>query len=202
MHGISKKGYKVVVPRQNGIWCCHDGLCSNLAAYFDYYERFIQEYGGSYYTFVRNEEEILSCKTHKEYAQQILLLKKSIEELFDSGEKKALRKFFRDPEFQDNIHFNIHLREYKSMTRIDQIEEEERSELRFWEPGMKVSQLLARFRRLKYALNKIGYGIEDAERMEIWKYYSKYAISEVCEHHVLERDEIYKKLGKVCLEAT
>ena len=40
-----RKGYKVVVPQSDASWCIHDDGFVNLAAYFDWRDVFVKEYG-------------------------------------------------------------------------------------------------------------------------------------------------------------
>ncbi len=39
-----KAGYKVVIPHQEEIWSCHDGVCLEMLHFFDQYEKFHREY--------------------------------------------------------------------------------------------------------------------------------------------------------------
>lgn len=187
---FKKKGYKVAVPYQEDIWCCHDGLSSNLTAYFDYYEKFFQEYIERNNSRVRSSEELFSYKINKEYAQKIVVLKKEIEGLFDAGGRSELRQLFDKADFQNNVH----LREYKSIIHIDQTEEEKQSERRFWVDGMSASSLISKLRILKYALRRIEYGADDVDRIEIWKDYSGYAVKDVVDHFLADKNIFYKKL--------
>lgn len=43
---FKRRGYKVVVPRMEYPWCLHDDGFINLAAYFEWRNVFLQEYGG------------------------------------------------------------------------------------------------------------------------------------------------------------
>ncbi len=185
-----KAGYKVVVPQQEDVWCCHDAVTSNLARYFDYYERFLQEYKGTAgISGKRTSEELLGCRLSKEQSQEIAEFIKEIKDVYDLGEKECMRHFFQNEEFRKVPH----LKEYRLITHIDEIEEQERSGIRFWSPGMSASQLLRKLRTLKYALKRIEYGADEVEKMNIKENYSKYAVAEVCRQYVIDQGRIYKK---------
>lgn len=191
---FKKKGYKIVVPQQNTPWCCHDAVCSKLTEYFDYYERYLQEYAEETGKCTISNEEALTNKFNKEYAQKIILLRGEIEGLFNTEKREGLRILFQKSELLENINC---LREYRSIVHIDEIEEMHRSDLRFWMPGMSAAELLAKFRILKYALKRIEYGVDDVEKIEIWRKYSGYAVKELCDHHVTDGKIIYRKLGLI-----
>ena len=71
------------------------------------------------------------------------------------------------------------------------------SDFRFWTSGMSAAELLTKFRILKYALKRIEYGVDDVEKIEIWRKYSGYAVKELCDHHVTDGKIIYRKLGLI-----
>lgn len=189
---FKKAGYKVGIPYQREIWCCHDGLCSKLTAYFDYYERFLSEYAGTPgISADRSSEELRVCQANKEYADHMEELKKGIEDLISFGGKEQLRVFFGNADFQDNLH----LREYKAVVCIDWTEEKKQSPIRLWNAGMSASELIRKLRNLKCALKRMEYNADDSAKIYIEMNYSKYAVMEMCSQYVAYEDRIYQKLG-------
>jgi len=191
---FQRAGYKVAVPRQKEIWCCHDALGSNFTAYFDYYERFLHEYKDwKGVCRERDSRELMECARIREYALQIPQLREALEQLLNAGEKAGLREFFQNPAFQKFSH----LREYEDIVYIDWMEEQNQSDIRFWNAHMSASQLLGKLRRLKYALKRIEYDAEDGVESSIWENYSIYAVARACAQYITCKDKIYQRLGMV-----
>lgn len=187
-----KAGYKIVVPNQKEIWCCHDGICANLIQYFDYYERFVSEYGGmeGVPESVGREEKML-YEAKVDFVKEMDCLNESIEELMHQGEKEKLRAFFQDPE----VRKIYSLREYKSIVCIDWEEERHHSSVRFWDSGASVPQLIRKLRKLKCALKRMEYDAEDPKDAGIREgEYSKYAVMEIWDQYTVYKDKIYDKL--------
>lgn len=189
-----RAGYKVVVPYQDEIWCCHDGQCSILTEYFQYYTRFLHEYSEIERipaVEAWEGQNISEFKINKIYEQEIKNLQKGLEDLFDAGAKEALRDLFQNQDFCKIIY----LREYEAIVRIDWLEDDHVSDLRFWNSGMTLSELMLKWRRLKFALKRMEYGADDREIDEIPENYSKYAIMMACSQHITDRDKVYKKIS-------
>ena len=187
-----RAGYKAVVPRQTEIWCCHDGQCSILTEFFRDYRRFLREYAGmeGMPTAEAGKEPGLSeYEINKEYEQEVTNLQKGLEEIFDAGEKEALRELFQDPDFCKIVY----LREFEAIVRIDQMEEANRSETQFWNPGMAFSELMQKWRILKFALKRIEYGADDQEVFQVLESYSEYAVREACKRHITDQGKVYGK---------
>lgn len=189
-----KRGYKVAVPRQKEIWCCHDALGSKFTDYFAYYDRFLLEYGeAAGIAGERTTEELLESKRIVEYARQLPQLREALEALVNAGEKAGLREFFQNPDFQRFAH----LREYEDIVDIDWMEEKNHSGQRFWTPGMSASRLVLKLRALKYALKRIKYGADEGEDAWIREHYSLYAVVRACIQYTTYKDKILQKLGIV-----
>lgn len=189
---FQKMGYKVVVPSQKKIWCCHDGVCLELAKFFDHYKQFRYEYAGMLGGPTdMNEEEVLLWEENKDYVQKIGQLKQCMAALFDIGERNGLRQVFQNPDLEKEQY----LTEYRSIVWIDWMEEQEKEKIRFWKDGMTVSQLIAKLHVLKFALKRIEYGVDETDVLKLQGEYSEYAIREVCFRYVTFQERVYRKLG-------
>lgn len=189
---FQKNGYKVVVPYQEDIWCCHNGVCMELADYYDYYVRFRCEYSGILgiqaemdYGDMRNGKRV------QRYIRKIKQIKQCLTVLFDMGERIELRRFFQNPDMEKNQY----LTEYKLIVDIDQMEEQSEEMQRFWCKGMTESQLITKLHILIHTLKRIEYKVDNIQGDEIQKVYSQYAIREVCSQYVTCQEYVYKKLG-------
>ena len=189
---FKKAGYKIGVPRQEDIWCCHDGSTSILAEYFNYYGRFLQEYIGMPGVPAKiTEEEQLGCKSGKEHQQKVVELQNGLKGLLDMGRKDELREIFSDKYFLESPY----LMEYAGIVYVDLFEEKRNSDLRFWDKEMTVSQLMLKWQHLKFALKRIEYDADGEETKEIPKYYSRIAVEVACNVHITDKNKVYKKLG-------
>ena len=186
-----KSGYKVAVPWQEEIWCCHDGTSSILTEYYEYYNRFLDEYAELADICSEEMNTRQYMDENKIAVQQINEFRKKLEYLLDIGEREALRDLFKDPDFRRIPN----LREYETIACIDQIEEDNQSNIRFWCDGMSASDLMSKLRMLKFILKRIEYEMEEWEAADIWKNYSEYAVIEVCKRHITCEEKVYRKLA-------
>lgn len=177
-----KAGYKVAVPCQERSWCYHDTTYPDMRSYWEYYERFVHEYAGiPGFPFAEKTVNAHNNEMCREYADGEVRLYKEIEQLFDLGGKTELRKIFLNPDFRSQVG----RKEYQSIVYIDWLEEENQSEVRFWEEGMTADGLLSRLQDLKYLLKRIEWGAaEGEEEKQIESSYSKYAVMEACSRYV------------------
>lgn len=188
---FQKAGYKVVIPYQEEIWCCHDGVCLEMVRFFDQYEKFRKEYAHILETPLEMEQEdLLFCEKNKYYAQKRKELKRGIAALLTVGERGGVRRIFQDPELEKDQY----LMEYRDIVYIDQVEERAQESVRFWQNGMTVSQLTLKLHILKYALKRIEYGADDVETFGILEGYSRYAIKEICSRYVAYQGHVFQKL--------
>ncbi len=188
-----KAGYKIAVPWQKETWCYHDGEYSQkgMEAYSDYYGRFVSEYAKMLGT-TEKMTDFSECVLRRKHAEQMVTMQLSMEELFTVCDKDrvALREVFKN----NALHEYLCLREYEAIVHIDLIEEEHQSRLRFWNGKMAVSELIKKFRVLKRLLKRIEYGFDSLEAEWIQEKYSRYAINEVCERYVIDKEKVYKRL--------
>ena len=108
-----------------------------------------------------------------------------------SERKEELREVFQN----GLLHDWRCLGEYEAIVYIDWKEELHQSELRFWEENMSLSCLVSKLRILKHALKRIEYEADGSELEIIEENYSKYAISEVCERYIINKESVYKKFA-------
>ena len=118
---FKKAGYKVVIPHQEKIWCCHGGVFSELVNYYDQYDLFFWEY----HQIVglpadRSRDELIRVDGYKRHVQEVRQLKSCIEQLFAMEEKTGLRMVFQNHGLQDSFY----LIEYRTIVYIDQTEEQ------------------------------------------------------------------------------
>lgn len=187
-----RAGYKVAVPWQKEAWCYHDGVYSyqGMDRYYDYYERFVSEYG-------TGDPEVIAdpskCDQGRAHAHKMVDMERAMEELFavcGSGDRGPLRELF----LNGALHEWECLNEYETVVCIDWQEENQQSELRFWEENMSVSGLISKLHVLKRALKRTEYDADDPETEPLWKQYSRYAVLEVCRRYVTDTDKICRKL--------
>lgn len=181
---FKKAGYKVVVPRQEKAWCYHDNLYADVSVYYDYYERFILEYGK--WAGIVFGAERPGYEVEREYAQMVKMMQDGIDRLISAGAKTELRKLINDP----NIQGRRGLKEQETIVLIDGQEEQKGGGIHFWEAGLSAQQLLGKLRKLKHTLKRIECGIEGQEREIIRTAYSKYAVRIVCERYFIEKEKI------------
>lgn len=187
-----KSGYKIVVPFQEEAWCYHDCLYSKLTRYFDYHRRFMKEYFGADGASRLSEgSNDLLYKQGEEFAQAIEDMREGMKTLIELGDKVNLRRFLED---LSGLKDQPYMREYAAIVHIDHLEETARSEQRFWEAGMTLEQLLQKLRRLKYKLKRIEYDAEDPDVEWIWRDHTRYAVMDVCDRYVADKDKV---LGKI-----
>lgn len=88
-------------------------------------------------------------------------LQKETEKLFDLCEEEGtiLRELFCNGDF----HEYRCLREYEAIVCIDQKEEMQQSNIRFWDEKMSVTQLLSKLRILKKVYNLFAYENKDEQ---------------------------------------
>ena len=189
---FKKAGYKVVVPYQEKIWCCHVDVLSGLAEYCDQYDLFFREYHEILgISAERCQDELAKADEYKRHAQKVRQVKACIEQLFAMGEKKDLRAAFQNSAIQDSPY----LIEYRTIVSIDQTEEKNGEVQLFWKEGMLLSQLIQKLRKLKYVLKRIEYEVYEEEATELKRQYSKYAIMTVCSVYVTDQERVYETLG-------
>lgn len=189
-----KKGFSILVPRQEEAWCYHDCSYPNFRHYYDSYLIFAREYLEKNTPLSLTEDPAFSeYKTKKELAQNAEQLRKSIETVFQAGGRAQLRTLFQEPALS-NV---LLLREYECIVRIDLKEETGGSGRRFWTDGLSVAQLLLKLRTLKYALKRIEYGAAQDEKDFLADHYSAHAVREVCERYCFRRERIYHYLGEI-----
>lgn len=187
-----KAGYKVVIPYQEEVWCCHDGVCLEMIHFFEQYKKFRQEYAPILGIPSKMEQkEQLFCEKNQYYMQKRRALKESIAALLAVGERDGVRTIFQDPELERDQY----LMEYRDIAHIDQMEEQTKEPLRFWQDGMTVPQLLLKLHILKFALKRIEYGVDGAGTTGILKEYSRYAIKEVCSRYVAYQERVLQRVG-------
>ena len=61
---------------------------------------------------------------------------------------------------------------------------------------MSLEQLLKKLRHLKYGLKRLEYDAEDPNVEWDWGRYTKYAILDVCDRYVLDKDKVLEKMGE------
>ena len=189
-----KAGYKIVVPFQEETWCYHDCLYSKLIKYFDYHRLFLKEYFGADAAMGLSEgSDGSSCEQGKEFAQAIEDMREGMKALIEQGDRANLRIFLEE---LSGLKDQPYMREYAAIVHIDCLEEVERSKQRFWESGMTLEQLLQKLRRLKYKLKRIEYDAEDLDVEWISRNYSEYAVSDLCERYVIEKEKVYGILNE------
>lgn len=181
---FQRAGYKIVVPYQKEPWCYHDNQYSKMIKYEHYRKLFVQEYIG--FTELNPLEEhtkLLEYEKVKEAAR------KEIAALIEAGRKNDLRKIFSA---QENRGY-LHLREYEAITCIDWLEEENRSEIHFWDNSMHLIKLLEKLRLLKYTLKRIEYNVDSIEEnmARLYGKYSWIAIKEVCNRYVGYQEKVF-----------
>lgn len=187
-----RAGYKVAVPWQKEAWCYHDGVYSyqGMDRYYDYYERFVSEYGTGDPEVIADPSKFDQGRAH---AHKMVDMERAMEELFavcGSGDRGPLRELF----LNGALHEWECLNEYETVVCIDWQEENQQSELRFWEENMSVSGLISKLHVLKRALKRTEYDADDPETEPLWKQYSRYAVLEVCRRYVTDTDKICRKL--------
>ncbi len=186
-----ESGYKIVVPFQDEAWCYHDCLYSKLIKYFDYHRLFLKEYFGDDREWLLNgEDSSSSYKRSEEFAQAIEDMRNGMEALFMSEDRDHLRYFLED---LSGLKDQPYMREYAAIVHIDYLEERAQSKQRFWEPGMSLEQLLKKIRSLKYKLKRLEYDAEDPDAEWNWKNYSEYAVIDVCDRYVLDKDKVLRQ---------
>lgn len=178
---FKRAGYKVAVPRQEKSWCYHDNQYADVSVYYDYYERFLQEYGE--WAGIAFDKERPVYKMEKEYAQMVKTQQDGINRLIMAEAKTELRKLFQDP----SIRGNRCLKEQESIVLIDEMEEAKGTAIRFWEAGLSAPQLLEKLRELKHVLNRIECGTDGQEKETIRTVYSKYAARIVRERYFMDK---------------
>lgn len=192
---FKKAGYKVVVPWQQEAWCYHDNKTPDISFYFDYYERFLHEYGDCG-DFPVTDKRIdgLAYGECQDNAQMEKNLQKMVEALFDKGDRITMRSLFEDPVLQGQRC----LQEYETIIRIDQQEEESQSLVRFWESGMSIAQLISKLRTLRHVLKRIEYGacVKGQVRDWIMANYSIYALKAVRSCQLTDAEKIDRMLKK------
>lgn len=191
-----KAGYKVSIPDQKDIWCCHDGVCLEMLQFFDQYKKFRREYACVFGCSAEmDQEERMFCEKNKYYAQKRRKLKEGIAALIAVGDRDGVRRIFQNAELQKDQYLSAqYLMEYRDIVSVDEIEERVQAPVRFWQYGMTVQQLILKLHILKYALKRMEYGAEDAETIRILEGYSIYAIKEVCSRYVAYRGHVLQKL--------
>ena len=186
---FKKAGYKVAVPRQKEAWCYHDNHFGDLTVYYDYYEKFIMEYGE--WAGIVTDPERPGYEIEKEYAQMVKTIDDGIDKLLAAGAKTELRKLFRDP----NIQGRRSLKEQETIVLIDEKEEAAETDIYFWEEGLSGLQLMAKLRKLRHILKRIECGTDGQENAIIKAAYSKYAVSIVCERYSMDKETIFMRSG-------
>ena len=188
---FKKAGYKVAVPRQEKAWCYHDNLYADVSVYYDYYERFIEEYGKC--AGIKFDSDRPGYEMEKEYAQMVKTMQDGIDKLMTAEAKEELRKLFMDL----NIQGRHGLKEQETVVLIDQMEEMRESDIRFWETGLSAQQLLKKLRELKHMLKRIECGADGQEKEMMAAVYSKYAVMIVCDRYFMDKKKIYTKSGYI-----
>lgn len=72
---------------------------------------------------------------------------------------------------------------------IDWLEEQNRSDIRFWTNTLSAKQLTEKLRKLKYLLKRIEYGTteHETEYALIRENYSQYAVTVTCDYYHITR---------------
>ncbi|MCI8295811.1 MAG: hypothetical protein HFG22_07995 [Lachnospiraceae bacterium] len=189
-----RKGYKIVVPYQEGSWCFHDALYPKLTKYFDYHKLFLKEYfGNDIYSHLIDGTGVFSYERGNEFAQAIEDMRDGMKTLIEMEDRANLRVFLED---LTGLKDQTYMREYAAIVHIDCLEETAQSKQRFWESGMSLEQLLKKLRHLKYGLKRLEYDAEDPNVEWDWGRYTKYAILDVCDRYVLDKDKVLEKMGE------
>ena len=173
---FQKAGYKVVIPNQERPWCCHDNEYSKMTRYEHYRKLFCQEYACmSGFEFREQSNDLTAYESAKETAR------KAIAQLLSQGAVSELRTLFQAPQNQGYLY----LREYECIVVIDWLEEQNRSDIRFWTNTLSVKQLTEKLRNLKYLLKRIEYDTTECEKEYalIRENYSQYAVTVICDYY-------------------
>ncbi|MCI8821159.1 MAG: hypothetical protein HFI15_01370 [Lachnospiraceae bacterium] len=187
-----KRGYKIVVPYQKEEWCYHDCLYPKLIKYFDYNRVFLKEYiVDNGLSFLNEDPHASSYENEKEVAQAVEDMRNGMETLIESEDRGNLRIFLENPSGLKNL---AYMKEYAAVVHIDYLEEMNQSEQRLWESGMSLEQLLKKLRALKYMLKRLEYTAEFSGAEQIYNDYSNYAIMDLCERYVMEKEKVYNIL--------
>lgn len=111
--------------------------------------------------------------------------RKAIAQLLSQGAVSELRSLFQAPQNQGYLY----LREYECIVMIDWLEEQNRSDVRFWTTNLSAKQLTEKLRKLKYLLKRIEYDTteHETEYALIRENYSQYAVTVTCDYYHITR---------------
>ncbi len=182
-----RAGYKIVVPKQDKVWCFHDNSISNTTKYNEYRKRFIEEYA--------NNREFKMPAVWENMSEYQLLKQQTVgmmKQLIQAGDHENLQEIFQD----DLNRRYTHLKEYMVIADIDFLERQTEEKNCLWADGMDVSEVLYRVRILKYWVKRIEHQAADPIRMmdQILQRYSVYAVVEIFMMYVVYKQDIYGKI--------
>lgn len=184
-----KNGYKIVVPFQKEAWCYHDCSYPKLIRYFDYHRLFLEEYiGVNVLQFFSGNQYAFLYEKGKEFAQAVEDMRNGVEALIESEDRENLRAIFENSSGLKDL---AYMKEYAAIVHVDFLEEKNQCNQHFWESGLSLEQLLKKLRALKHILKRFEYGSRSWDIEWIWNRYSKYAIMDLCERYVMEKEKVY-----------
>ena len=183
-----RKGYKVVVPFQSEPWCYHDNQYSRLEKYYEYQQKFCEEYAD-----IRAFHSVTTGERKRELEKLLDEAGEKMVRLIDQGEKKEVNDFFS--EIGNTMYFS--LREWSAVSEIDRLETGNGESALFWKAGMTSQQLAEKLRMLKYRMKRIEYQIEGMEENMEWivTNYSVFAVAVVCKVYVERCKEVIDKMS-------
>lgn len=111
-----------------------------------------------------------------------------MEALIESEDRENLRAIFENSSGLKDL---AYMKEYAAIVHVDFLEEKNQCNQHFWESGLSLEQLLKKLRALKHILKRFEYGSRSWDIEWIWNRYSKYAIMDLCERYVMEKEKVY-----------
>lgn len=154
-------GYQVGIPYQETAWCNHDCGPSKLKSYDYYREKFCEEYRKYGYEFKVNEEQ---CQSVIRYNETEKILPQIEQEIQSMDIEKAMAMLKNTIKFYS---LNNKLQIYYIICSIIYEENVWGTSDRFYNQGMSVSAMNAKFNRYKFFLRRIelDFPIEDEEEI-------------------------------------
>lgn len=185
---MKRKGYKVVVPRQEKYWCYHDNLYSKMIDFDKYRIKFIQEYQD---IKLFKLEDGYDPQKKQAYERMKIELMQQLEKLIDKGDMKQLSDVFKNSQNQGYLF----LKEYELISRIYQEEQQAGKGFSIWKPGRSCGETKERLHHLKFLLKALEYDAEAENTLElIKKQYSQEAVLWMIEEYCVWKDKVKGKI--------
>lgn len=180
-----RQGYITAVIGQNTPFTYHANTFSDMTNYYTYEERFYKEYfPEKHWIFDDGKQASLDYSNMQKKTLEI------VKELFNSNSRNDLYSLFKSDEFRNHGF----LKEAEAITDIDYLEQNTKSTKLLWEDNLSYEDVSLRFKNLRRLMKRIEYDAYDTKdpAEEILSNYSDFAIIEVYEKYIYDKNKIKK----------